>query len=470
MTGVRSILAVALCVVLPVGAAMGIPNPAYVFCEEMGYTVEDDCCVFTDGTSCPLWDFLGGSCGQEWVHPVPCAGAGAHRGVAVECCEGLVEIANARQVGPLCEYLVGAFALCSACGDGVCDEWENPCNCVEDCPFADCVGEGGSIPVIPDAPDCCPGLDLIPPPDPQIVGIFGYCTANCGNGVCDEIETNYNCPEDCPHHVYGACCLEDGSCVECGPRACRAMCGRFRGAGTTCPDPTSLTSTDVRCPTAIPGACCLADGTCEETTPCACVRLMGGVFQGVATTCASVDCMPDSGACCLRDGTCVETRPRGCARLGGIYQGDGVVCTEDLCDLPVPRVEATENTGCLATLAAEEPTDACPEDDSIVYVVYGETIEVTHYSTLYNCCLDDIVVSLDWEGRMLTFREEEVLTEPCYCVCCYDVRSTVVDVPPGAYTAMYCWFDVDTNEERCDQQTIVVGKRFQSISSMAVWP
>lgn len=61
-----------------------------------------------------------------------------------------------------------------------------------------CKGEGEGIPVIPNPPECCEGLDLIPPKAPDINGITGICTANCGDGVCDsETESEYNCPEDC---------------------------------------------------------------------------------------------------------------------------------------------------------------------------------------------------------------------------------------------------------------------------------
>ena len=179
------------------GSAMAIPNPAYVFCLEMGYTIEDGYCVFPDGNSCELWAFLLGDCGEEYVHPVGCAEAGEHRGVAVECCEGLVEIPNAYSQDHVCQYLLGAFSLCSDCGNGICEDWENSCNCPEDC--GPCVEEGGSIPVIPDPPVCCFGLELIPPKSPDLLGSYGYCTANCGDGICDpEIETNYNCPADCP--------------------------------------------------------------------------------------------------------------------------------------------------------------------------------------------------------------------------------------------------------------------------------
>ena len=115
------------------------------------------------------------------------------------CCPGLVKAFDCfpdddtgNCICPLCPCYV-----CIKCGDGECGIEENICNCPEDCP--PCVGEGGTIPVIPNPPECCEGLDLIPPKEPGIVGIMGICTAKCGNGICDrDTESNYNCPSDCP--------------------------------------------------------------------------------------------------------------------------------------------------------------------------------------------------------------------------------------------------------------------------------
>jgi len=61
----------------------------------------------------------------------------------------------------------------------------------------ECANEGESISVIAEPLECCSGLELIPPMETNIVGILGYCTANCGNGLCDSIESETNCPVDC---------------------------------------------------------------------------------------------------------------------------------------------------------------------------------------------------------------------------------------------------------------------------------
>ena len=53
---------------------VGMPNPAAVYCEGLGYSMEnvtrsggeDADCIFTNGSRCAQWDFLSGRCGQEF--------------------------------------------------------------------------------------------------------------------------------------------------------------------------------------------------------------------------------------------------------------------------------------------------------------------------------------------------------------------------------------------------------------------
>ena len=82
-----------------------------------------------------------------------------------------------------------------------------------------CVSEGHSIPTIANPPSCCPGLRLIRPKSPGIIGSYGICTAKCGNGVCDSAtESSYNCPQDCK-----------GECGWCGLECVR------KSSGMICP-------------------------------------------------------------------------------------------------------------------------------------------------------------------------------------------------------------------------------------------
>lgn len=119
-----------------------------------------------------------------------------------------------------------------------------------------CKGEGESIPVIASPPECCSGLILIPPKEQGIIGISGYCTARCGNSVCDRTtESSYNCLEDCEG------CPE--TCVPAPPY---------------CPSGILIVQEQTdNCGCPLPPTCC-GDGTCEgkenkENCPVDCITV-----------------------------------------------------------------------------------------------------------------------------------------------------------------------------------------------------
>lgn len=128
-------------------------------------------------------------------------------------------------------------------------------------------------------------------------------------------------------------------------------------------------------------------------------------------------------------------------------------------DCPVfPRVEEYSNSGCLPgseTNPSGYQYPGCGEDE-IEIVAENDSIHVIHINATYNCCPDDIEVSLLVEGNVLRITEREILTQPCYCLCCYDVKSTIVDLLPGTYVVEYCWYDYETSKKECYAEGIEV--------------
>jgi hypothetical protein len=54
-----------------------------------------------------------------------------------KCAKGLVEISTFYRTDPFCIQGEGGALICSDCGNGLCEEWENKCNCPEDCKIED---------------------------------------------------------------------------------------------------------------------------------------------------------------------------------------------------------------------------------------------------------------------------------------------------------------------------------------------
>ncbi len=123
--------------------------------------------------------------------------------MATECCEGLKGLIWNVDIKGCEEPMVGGGYLCtSKCGNEICDSNENKCICPEDCVEEECVGEGGSIVIYPEQPNCCEGLTRISCDGPindtcEVKCDGSSICAKCGNGECGAGENKCNCPADC---------------------------------------------------------------------------------------------------------------------------------------------------------------------------------------------------------------------------------------------------------------------------------
>ena len=140
--------------------------------------------------------------------------------------------------------------------------------------------------------------------------------------------------------------------------------------------------------------------------------------------------------------------PRGPGDPG---DGDGLLPPDES---PPPRIGTYSNSGCLDRSVGDLFLPC--GDDEIVLTVKGNTLHVLHCNGTYNCCLDDIVISASIQGNTIDLTEDEILTDPCYCICCYDVEATVIDLSPGTYTVEFCWYDYDTNQVECYAEDILI--------------
>lgn len=84
----------------------------------------------------------------------------------------------------------------------------------------------------------------------------------------------------------------------------------------------------------ITGACCFPDGTCQVLTFANCGN-QGGLYQGNGTLCTPNPCPQPTGACCFPDGTCQTLTALNCTSQNGIYQGNGSTCSPNTCPQPM---------------------------------------------------------------------------------------------------------------------------------------
>ncbi|UCE58120.1 MAG: hypothetical protein JSU63_11805 [Phycisphaerales bacterium] len=133
-----------------------------------------------------------------------------------------------------------------------------------------------------------------------------------------------------------------------------------------------------------------------------------------------------------------------------------------------PRITDYSDSGCLPgsgedkeqtladLLGAPEDYPGC-HDDQIEVTIQDRAVKLVHRNATYNCCPDDIAVTLSVEGTVVRVTEEEDLTTGgCFCLCCRDLEALIVSLIPGEYTLQYCWQDHETGEEECHTEDIVI--------------
>ncbi|MBM4352197.1 MAG: hypothetical protein FJ109_00130 [Deltaproteobacteria bacterium] len=121
-----------------------------------------------------------------------CAKAGEPQGVGPEmipCCDGLAPISWADWNPEDGCVAIPGDDICSDCGNTVCDPWENPCNCKQDCP------EIGQETCSKNGPFCAFGAYCQSEP--------GKCVDATAPGACVPV------PEQCPL-LYSPVCGCDG--------------------------------------------------------------------------------------------------------------------------------------------------------------------------------------------------------------------------------------------------------------------
>ena len=210
---------VVLSLFLVLGFVSAIPNPAPMYCENMGYSYNETSCIFNGNQSCELWAFFNGKCGSEFIKNLSCVKLGGAMSPGYKCCEGLVGasyLSSVKLINGVCDFAVGSFGTCLACGDGKCDSsYENKCNCEKDC------GSNSS------ARECktnldCPTLNCYGESCPVYKCEDGRCVSKNENKCSDDSE----CMEAvCPNEGYAYTRYAHARCIKGSCKMPENACG-----------------------------------------------------------------------------------------------------------------------------------------------------------------------------------------------------------------------------------------------------
>ena len=76
------------------------------------------------------------------------------------------------------------------------------------------------------------------------------------------------------------------------------------------------------------GAACLPDGSCVDGVTPEEAAMLGGVFQGDGTECATTNCPEPVGAACFPNGACLELTEAQALTAGATWAGPGTTCED----------------------------------------------------------------------------------------------------------------------------------------------
>ncbi len=97
----------------------------------------------------------------------------------------------------------------------------------------------------------------------------------------------------------------------------------------------------------------------------------------------------------------------------------------------------------LAGVGTAQDYPWCSRMDDIFAEVEGDQLVLHHENATYNCCPDSFTFAVTISNDILYVTEREVLTNPCSCLCCYNLSSVVGGLSPGEWQVVYRWYDDD---------------------------
>jgi hypothetical protein len=91
-------------------------------------------------------------------------------------------------------------------------------------------------------------------------------------------------------------------------------------------------------------------------------------------------------------------------------------------------------TGCKGLTKRSSIDSISSDQDCIEYYYDGEgVLELRHINAGFNCCPDDLLADITIVDNVITIEEKESLSNPCHCLCLFDLELQIINLEPGKY-------------------------------------
>ncbi|MFM9959367.1 MAG: GC-type dockerin domain-anchored protein [Phycisphaerales bacterium] len=308
--------------------------------------------------------------------------------------------------------------------------------CIDGSTQSNCVTGGGRY--LGDGTTCF-GIGLCPTTGTCCINLQcfdNYTEAECFNANGTSFIPFNTCASggSCP--AVGACCVQfNGTCTDnIAENDCLfSLAGVFQGNATTCATlPNGCQYS---------GACCLTNGSCFDSPPFDCANFYFGTYLGLGTNCATAACPPaTTGACCSfgKGYFCQDNvLPENCTGTLNTFYGVGSLCGDVQC----PPVGAC----CIAQVGCLETDIINCQNQGGSYL--GNNTNCAGSVCPSACCLPNAsCVQVASEAECAQQGGVFSLNATCATTCCLPdctVRAVLSQVPMKVFTSSYALADIN---------------------------
>lgn len=98
--------------------------------------------------------------------------------------------------------------------------------------------------------------------------------------------------------------------------------------------------------------------------------------------------------------------------------------------LPSSSTPVVYVSGCLNTNRSAD----FPDSDCVVWEYDGAgTLLLKHVGAPFNCCPDSILATVEVDSDTIRVVEDEILSDPCRCLCPFELHIRIDDLPARTY-------------------------------------
>ena len=88
----------------------------------------------------------------------------------------------------------------------------------------------------------------------------------------------------------------------------------------------------------------------------------------------------------------------------------------------------------------------CIDSDEILFDLNPQThtLTIEHRAAMYNCCPQPVSHDLVITEGLISVTEHAGEYQACDCICCFDLKAEVGEIPVGLWTVQFHWREEET--------------------------